>query len=268
MSQAAAQLLARLAAAAQLSSICIPNAVRAEHPDLRERADELGLATTLGPRGDEDVLCELDVAELGVPRRALQNFARAPFVLLLASSTAESARPGADALLAGPGQWLVFENAPPGAELLAPVERALAAQALPGEWRAAPEAERRVGTDDDALSALWLAAERDRATLEAIADRLQRGERGLEEARLARERTSAEVARQREAERHELDQARLALLEQRAWVADQANRLAGSQSWRVGHRLVRIGRMLTLRRDRGTDLPSTIARRMEDRDFR
>jgi hypothetical protein len=61
---------------------------------------------------------------------------------------------------------------------------------------------------------------------------------------------------------------RLTLLEQRAWVADQARRLGASRSWRVGHRIVRLGRLLVLRRDRGTDLPEMIARRMEDGDPR
>ena len=70
----------------------------------------------------------------------------------------------------------------------------------------------------------------------------------------------------REAERHELDRMRLALLEQRAWVADQARRLGASRSWRMGHRMVRVGRLLVLKRDRGTDLPAMIARRMEDGD--
>lgn len=51
----------------------------------------------------------------------------------------------------------------------------------------------------------------------------------------------------------ELDRMRAVVLQERAWVAAEAERLRDSQSWRLGHRLVRTARMLTFRRDRGTD---------------
>ena len=266
MSEAAAQLLQRLVSAVDARSICVPAPVRSGHPWIADVAESLGLEPTLAPRGDEDILCEL--AARADPRPLLAPFRRAPFVLLIAGGPDASARAAAETLLAGTEQWLALADPPPRTELLAPAERAMAAVSLPGEWRAAPAAAQLPHTEAEALSARWLAAERDRAALAVINDRLLLGERRLADAQLARERASADVARQREAERHELDQARLALLEQRAWVADQANRLAASQSWRVGHRLVRIGRRLTLRGDRGTDLPSAIVRRMEDGDSR
>ena len=265
MSEAVADLLAQLAGAVGARSICIPAVVRSEWAALPGVAEGVGLELTLAPRGDEQILCELASRDVHL---LLDDFRRAPFVLLIAGGSAESARPAAEALLAGANQWLALEDPPPGAELLAPAERALAAASLPGEWRAAPSTAAPLTSDEEVLEALWVAAERDRMALAAVNDRLVLSGRRLAEAQLARERGSAEIARQREAERHELDRARLALLEQRAWVADQANRLAASQSWRVGHRLVRIGRRLTLRGDRGTDLPSAIVRRMEDGDFR
>ncbi len=54
------------------------------------------------------------------------------------------------------------------------------------------------------------------------------------------------------------------LLAERAWVSDQARAVAASQSWRVGHRLVRAARALAGRSDRGADGLTVIVRRMED----
>jgi hypothetical protein len=279
----ASRLLAELAGSITLSSVCVPAAVRREDPRLVGAVEGLGLAATSAPHGDEDVLCEM-AAEPEALARAVRAFTRAPFLLLVApeakvamagagtgatagATAGAGAGAVADVLLAGSGEWLALETPVSGAELLAPVDRALAAAALPGEWRAAPSAA-ELGSEDDTLSALWVAAERDREALAAIAGRFELGAQRLDEARRARERMSAEVARLREAERHELDRMRLAMLEQRAWVADQAMRVAASQSWRVGHRLVRIARRLAFKRDRGTDLPSMIAQRMEEGDFR
>jgi hypothetical protein len=258
-------LLGQLARAVGVASTCIPAEVSDHDPRLDEVAAELDLGTTRQPSGDEDVLCQL--AADGGPERlraALIGFQRAPFVLLIGATAAESA----DALLGPAAEWLALAESPPETQLLAPVPRALGVTDLPWEWTAAAPDAAPLSSDNDALSALWLAAEHDRAALEAITDRIDLSARRLEEARGARERMNAEVARMREAERHELDRMRLALLEQRAWVADQAMRVAQSQSWRVGHRLVRIGRLLAFKRDRGTDLPTAIARAMEDGDFR
>lgn len=57
-------------------------------------------------------------------------------------------------------------------------------------------------------------------------------------------------------------QARLAA--DRAWVVAQVRSVAASQSWRVGHRLVRAARAVALRHDRGADGLTVIIRRMED----
>jgi hypothetical protein len=51
--------------------------------------------------------------------------------------------------------------------------------------------------------------------------------------------------------------------EERAWVAEQARLVGSSQAWRMGHRLVRLGRMMVFRRDRGTDAFERIVARME-----
>jgi hypothetical protein len=149
--------------------------------------------------------------------------------------------------------------------LLVPVERLLSVAGAPGEWRAGPPRDREPEprTEEEALEVLWQAVDRDRARLEAVARQLQRGARELDHARRNRERLAAELARIREGEHHELDRMRLAMLDERAWVAEQTRRIAASSSWRVGHRLVRIARALTLRRDRGTNLPAMIAARME-----
>jgi len=57
--------------------------------------------------------------------------------------------------------------------------------------------------------------------------------------------------------------ARTELMEDRRWMADQARLVAGSQAWRVGHRLARTAWMLTFRRQRGTDALERIIVRME-----
>jgi hypothetical protein len=54
------------------------------------------------------------------------------------------------------------------------------------------------------------------------------------------------------------------LLAERAWVSEQARAVAASQSWRLGHGLVRTARAVVRRRDRGADGLTVIRRRMED----
>lgn len=214
-------------------------------------------------------LCMWPGAGLEAADTAAQAPPPPPFLVLVAGPDTEVDLPATvDAALAGSGQWLARADlaAVDRYAVLAPAARLLAAEAIPGQWRAAAESERPPAPDPDPVPELWQAAERDLAALSAIGDRLDSSAQRLDDARRARERMSAEVARMREAERHELDRVRLALLEQRAWVADQARRLGASHSWRVGHRMVRLGRLLMLKRDRGTDLPAVIARRMEDGD--
>jgi chromosome segregation ATPase len=57
-------------------------------------------------------------------------------------------------------------------------------------------------------------------------------------------------------------QARLAA--DREWVVGQVRSVEASQSWRVGHRLVRAVRAVAFRHDRGADGLTVIIRRMED----
>lgn len=57
-------------------------------------------------------------------------------------------------------------------------------------------------------------------------------------------------------------QARLAA--DREWVVAQVRSVAASQSWRLGHRLVRALRAVAFRHDRGADGLTVIVRRMED----
>jgi hypothetical protein len=64
------------------------------------------------------------------------------------------------------------------------------------------------------------------------------------------------------AQEAEIDRLRIALLDQRAWVAQEAERVRATQSWRLGHRLVRLGRLLTLRRNTRTDALARLAERM------
>jgi hypothetical protein len=65
-------------------------------------------------------------------------------------------------------------------------------------------------------------------------------------------------------QRHEADRLRAQLVEQRAWVAAEAARIRESESWKVGHRLVRATRLITFRRDRGTDGLQKIVDRMSE----
>ena len=54
------------------------------------------------------------------------------------------------------------------------------------------------------------------------------------------------------------------LVADRAWTVQQVRSVAASQSWRVGHRLVRALRAVAFRHDRGADGLTVIIRRMED----
>ncbi len=67
-----------------------------------------------------------------------------------------------------------------------------------------------------------------------------------------------------DSQRHEVDRLRAQLVEQRAWVASEAERARASQAWRLGHRLARMSRLLSLRRDRGTDALQQIVDRMNE----
>jgi hypothetical protein len=158
-----------------------------------------------------------------------------------------------------------------GPALLAPAWRLLEASELAGCWYGRPadgheEANAELGEGDELLAALWETAEHDRQAIAAIAQQLA--------ARVSGHRGSGAPMRSGTSElplggpRSELDRIRLERLEERAWVAEQARRVAESNSWRVGHRLVRLARSLAFRRDRGTNLPLQIAERMEESEWR
>lgn len=256
---AAERLLRELAEAVAPRSACIPGPVAGACPELAGVARELGLEVTSAPAGGEDILCLLAGVDAPEPHPAVERFAAAPYLLLCGPGA------GAGAERFQTDGWLARRGgADADAVLLAPAARVLDAPGLPGEWHAGRAPAQALATEREALEALWLAVERDREALVTLTERTEDDARRLDEARQARERLSAEVARLRAAERHELDRMRLALVEQRAWVADQAGRVAASTSWRLGHRLVRIGRALAFKRDRGTDLPKRIAERMRD----
>lgn len=266
----AAGLLAQLSNAVELESVCIPTPVQRAHPELDSAVTGLGLSATHRPAGDEDVLCLLAGASgaetLSEAELALRHFRRLPFLLILALRSAPNGPlDTARALLTPSSEWLV-QAGPDEREaiLMAPEERILSEPALPGAWQPSAAADSPLTVDQQAVEELWRAAERDRKSLSSIAALIDDREQRLQEARGAWERLSAEVERLRASERREVDRLRLAAMEERAWVAEQAIRLGQSTSWRLGHRIVRVARRLTFRRDRGTDLPAKIAQRMQD----
>jgi hypothetical protein len=123
--------------------------------------------------------------------------------------------------------WLMLDEPPAGTAVLAPIDTLVRRPALRGNWRGG----RSSPADSESQS----------------------------------EEIHALVARMRietEAQRIEIDRLRAQLLAERAWVAAEAERVRGSSSWRLGHRLVRIARLLTLRRDRGTDGLTRMVERM------
>ena len=63
-------------------------------------------------------------------------------------------------------------------------------------------------------------------------------------------------------QRNEADRLKAELVEERAWVAAEAERVRASQAWRLGHRVVRTARLLTFRRDVGTDALGRLIERM------
>ena len=65
-----------------------------------------------------------------------------------------------------------------------------------------------------------------------------------------------------DSQRNEADRLRMELVEERAWVAAEAERVRASQAWRLGHRIVRAARRLTFRRDEGTDALGRLIERM------
>lgn len=266
------QLLSELAAAVALEAICVTAEVREASPRLAAVASGLAQLVTESPAGDEDVLCLLATDPPGdTPGFAeplLARFERTPFLLVSGSGVrTPGAVAAATALLdAHPSLLARAPSSAAGAVLLADAERLLEADAMQGEWRSGAGL---VDPGDDGLAAaLWSSGRSDRACIEALEARIARDAAQLHEARRALDRAVGELAALREGERREVARLQLARAEEHAWVAEQARRIASSLSWRSGHRLVRIGRRLLLRSDRGTDLPTLIARRMDEADRR
>lgn len=258
-------LLSELAADGGVRSAWIAADAARAQPQLRVQADRLKLAVNSDLTGDEDLVCVLAQAPASAAGM-LQRFRRLPYVLVLDSGS-EHATPAAAgrSLLSTQPEMLMRVGADSsGAVLLAPARRLLDAPALSGQWHGPAVIE----TGDqppqgDRRSERWELSEHDQLALSAIERRLARDHSDLEAARLALARSDAEVARLRASERTEALQLALALDEERAWVAVQLRRLQASRSWRLGHAAARVARRLTLRSDRGTDLPATIIRRME-----
>ena len=270
-----AQLLAELAEGAQLRAAWIPATTREADPPLYEQAGRL-MSVTLEPTGREDLVCLVAGAPGSESSAAIEAtlapYRTAPFLLLLARSEepAGPVRVSLELLRDQPQLRARDLGRDRGPILLSPLRRLLEAESLAGEWSGAAAGEadaaetERADTD---LESLWTQAGQDRRSLDALAIRWAGEARQLREARVALERANAEIERLRSQERHELARLQLMLVEERAWVAAQARRIAGSTSWRLGHRLTRLGRRLTLRADRGTDLPAMIARRMDEADL-
>lgn len=89
-------------------------------------------------------------------------------------------------------------------------------------------------------------------TLEAV--RLAPGDDARLEALRRRAREAATIA----------VTAQQQLAQERAWIAGQVAAIAASRSWRLGHRLMRTARALTLRRDEGTDALTLVIRQLVD----
>jgi hypothetical protein len=115
----------------------------------------------------------------------------------------------------------------------------------------------------------WAELEHD---LEAALDQLEHSEAEFEQF-LAEAGTAAVQLRALRRRKRILDKrlaratalaatARMQRDSERAWVVQQVSRVAASQSWRVGHGIVRTTRRLTLRRDRGTDALIRILERL------
>jgi hypothetical protein len=272
------ELLSQLAQTVSVPTACVPAAVRAERPRLDAVARRLSIETSDRPLGHEDLICLLAHRD---PGRTLETvdaviaaFRSAPYVLLIAGTHdhPDAAVLAARGLLATHHGWAMRDaRCSAGPALLAPAWRLLEADELAGYWYGHPadgpaEPSEELGEGDELLAALWGAAEQDRQAIAAIAQQLA--------ARIRGDRSIGALARSGLSElplgapRSELDRIRLERLEERAWVAEQARRVAESSSWRVGHRLVRLARSLAFKRDRGTNLPLQIAERMEETEHR
>jgi hypothetical protein len=170
----------------------------------------------------------VDTVEAGAtpPETAerLDDAVRSGATMLVIADRAAQASDHAAVWLADHPGWLMLDGPPAGVLVIGSAE-SVALRDLPGVWRRPRVARPAVGApllDHDALRR------------QAAAD----------------------------AQRLEIDRLRAELREQRAWVAAEVERVRDSTSWRLGHRLVRAARLLTFRRDAGTDALAKIAERL------
>jgi hypothetical protein len=266
------ELLSQLALAVPVPAACIPAAVRVARPRLDAVARRLSIETSEQPLGHEDLVCLLADTDathvLEQVDRLVAALRNAPFVLLVAASpdVPDAAIVAGRELLTTRHGWVMRDaNVVAGPALLAPEWRFLDAPGLAGQWYGrAGEPAVELGEQDDLLAALWSAAERDRQAVAAIARQLVSAPGADAGAGTLPMPDLGLSGLPLGGPRSEIDRLRLERLEERAWVAQQARRIAASTSWRLGHRVIRVVRWLTLRRDRGTNLPVDMAERMEE----
>jgi hypothetical protein len=153
-----------------------------------------------------------------------------------------------DRWAAGHAAWLTLTRPPQGHAVLMPLSTLLAFPDLPGVWSAGADA---------TLPAPAARAPRPVPTADADA-RARATAATTWELRAQLSRQIAET----DAQRLAADRLRARLISEREWAASEADRVRASSSWRLGHRLVRLARLLTFRRDKGTDGLSRLAERM------
>ncbi|MCW3016891.1 MAG: hypothetical protein JWO02_3983 [Solirubrobacterales bacterium] len=144
--------------------------------------------------------------------------------------------------------WLTLTRPPQGYAVLAPLGTLLEFPDLPGVWR---------GGADDRPPVPVVQSSRSERTND-IDERARANAIAAWELRGQLNRQIAET----DAQRLAADRLRARLVSERVWAAAEADRVRASSSWRLGHRLVRTARLLTFRRDKGTDGLSRLAERM------
>ncbi len=258
------RLVAELAEAVAFDGAWIGGDARLVAPGVIDAARAV-THVSLEPTGREQLACVV----AGSPGVSVASARRPlPYLLVLdapgqADSAARAAAQLGDAI---PALCVRDDLGDRGPRLLAPLERVLAAPTLPGSWRGVGA--EPAGDGEPELAALWRLAIEDRCALRAVGDEVARAEAELARARRALERASADAARRQAVHAHELARLESMLAQERAWVAEQAERIAGSTAWRLGHGATRLAWRLRGRRVRGADLPAIIVGRMRRTDPR
>jgi hypothetical protein len=202
----------------------------------------LPLERTTGPAADVVlVIAAQSAAETYT--RIERAAARAAILVLVAG---ESGGPEAERWAAAHDDWLTLRDPPTVAAMLAPVRTLVDRPDIQGVWYGGRAATAPV------------APVRERAPAQSNRPAHVGAREQALNARLGR----LQIAQQ--SQRIEIDRLREAWLEDRAWVAVQAERVLASASWRLGHRVMRILRALSFRRNRGSDALSRIVERMRE----